>query len=70
MRAHYVITVIALLLIGVGAKQFFAPPIDAQADTHPSASVNVLQMHIDNPNIKNLPVQKTDDMTFVFSANQ
>ncbi len=72
MRAHYVITVIALILIGLGAKQFFVPAMVAQGDIEATASanLNVLQMQIDNPNIKGLPVQKTNDMTFVFSDDQ
>ena len=69
MRAHHVIAVVAVLIIGLGAKQYFFPPMQAEADIHavPSASMNVLQMHIDHPNIKNLPVEKMHDMTFVFS---
>jgi hypothetical protein len=69
MRTHHVVAVIAVLLIGLGAKLFFLPATDAEASIHAAASagVDVLQMHVDHPNIKDLPVQKTDDMTFVFS---
>ena len=69
MRAHHIIAVAAVLIIGLGAKQFFFPATEAEADIHaaPSASMDVLQMHIDHPNITNLPVQKMRDMTFVFS---
>jgi len=34
MRAHYVIAVVAVLVIGLGAKQYFSPPIKALADIH------------------------------------
>ena len=33
----------------------------------PGATLNALQMHIDHPNTKNLPVQKVHDVTFVFA---
>jgi len=69
MRAHHVIAVVAVLIIGLGAKQFLFPATEAEADIHavPSASMDVLQMHNDQPNRNNLPVQKVHDMTFVFS---
>ena len=69
MRAHHVIAVVTVLIIGLGAKQFFFPATEAEADIRavPSASMNVFQMHIDHPNMKNIPVQKIHDMTFVFS---
>jgi hypothetical protein len=53
-----------------GAKQYFFPPMEADANLHavPSASMNVLQMHRDL-NVKNLPVQKVHDMTFVFDSD-
>jgi molybdenum-dependent DNA-binding transcriptional regulator ModE len=71
MRAHHVIAVVAVLVIGLGAKQFFFPPMKAEADIHavPSASMNVEQMHIDHPNRYNHPVQKMNDMTFVYSES-
>jgi hypothetical protein len=64
MRKHHVIAVVAVLLIGLGVKQFFFPPKTAEADPHP-VTLNVYQMHIDHPN---LPVQKIHDMTFVFDG--
>jgi predicted acyltransferase len=69
MRAHHAIAVVAVMLIGFGVKLFFFPVPAAEADTPPvlSASVDTLQMHIDHPNIKNLPPHKLRDMTFVFS---
>jgi molybdenum-dependent DNA-binding transcriptional regulator ModE len=70
MRAHHVIAVVAVLVIGLGAKQVVFPPQQADADINavPSASVNVHQMLIDHPNRNKFPAQKMHDMTFVFSA--
>ena len=67
VRAHHVIAVVTVLIVGLGAKQFFFPATEADLRAVPSASMNVFQMHIDYPNMKNLPVQKIHDMTFVFS---
>ena len=69
LRAHHIITVIAVLVIGLGTKQFLFPPRQADAAINavlPSASMNVLQMQ-SGIDIKALPVQKMNDMTFVFS---
>ena len=68
MRAHHVIAVVAVLVVGFGAKQFFFPPMKAEADINPSISMKVLQMHQDT-NMQNLPVQKMHDMTFVFDSD-
>lgn len=69
MRPHHVVAVVAVILIGFGAKLFFFPTPAAEANIHavPSASMNVLQMHVDYPNIKNLPVQNVHDLSFVYS---
>ena len=64
MRKHHVIAVVAVLLIGVVAKQFFFPPKAAEADPHP-ATMDIRQMHLDHPS---LPAQKMHDMTFVFDS--
>jgi molybdenum-dependent DNA-binding transcriptional regulator ModE len=71
MRLHHVIAVVAVLIIGIGAKQYLFPPKQAEAGIQgmPSASMNVLQMHIDHPNKNNHPVQKMHDMTFVFDSD-
>jgi hypothetical protein len=70
MRAHHVIAVVAVLVIGLGAKQFMFPPKQAEAEIIPSASMNVLQMHIDHPNINNLPQQKINDKAFIFTDEE
>jgi hypothetical protein len=70
IRKHHVIAVLAVLVIGLGAKQYFFPPIKAEANIHavPSAGMNILQMHRDI-NVKTLPVQKMHDMTFAFDSD-
>ena len=69
MRAHHVIAVVAVLVIGLGAKQFLFPPTQAEADAVQSASLNVFQMQIDHPNKKDLPAQTMRDMSVVFSES-
>ena len=71
MRAHRIIFVLAALLIGLGAKQYFYPQtvaladINAGPDIHAGAGINVLQMELDRPG-GTLPSQKIHDMTLVF----
>ena len=71
MRAHRIIFVLAALVIGLGAKQYFYPQtvaladIHAGPDTNAGAGINVLQMELDRPG-GTLPLQKIHDMTLVF----
>ena len=67
MRTHHVLAIAAVILIGFGVKLFFFSAQPAEANIHAIQKVSVPQMQIDYPNIKNLPVQKMHDMTFVFS---
>jgi hypothetical protein len=71
MRVHHVIAVVAVLVIGLGAKQFVFPPQQADANINavPSTSVNVLQMHR-NIDTKSLPVQKMNDKEFIFTDEE
>ncbi len=71
MRVHHVIAIVAVLVVGIGAKQFLFPPKQANADIQaiPSASVDVLQMHRDM-DTKSLPVQKMNDKTFIFTDEE
>ena len=66
MRAHHVIAVVAVILVGVGVNLFLfsGPVIAADAGSTRSVSMDVSEMH---HKIKNLPVEKFHDMTFVFS---
>jgi hypothetical protein len=70
MRAHHAIAVVAVMLIGFGVKLFFFPAPAAEADAPAvlSAGMDILQMHINHPNIKNLKEHELHDMTFVFSS--
>ena len=66
MRKHHVAAVIVVLVLGVGAKQFFYPAEKARADVKAGLTMNVLQMHIDRPDHAGMPAQTMRDMTFVF----
>lgn len=63
MRARYLILIIAIALLAVGAKLFVFPPQNAAATY---AGMNIQQMHNDK---KNIPVQEWSDMSLVFDRN-
>ena len=66
MRARHVIAVAFVLVCVVVKLTFFAAPIaEADARSIESGSVDVFQIH---QTIKNLPVQKIHDMSFVFPS--
>ena len=69
MRAHHTIAVVAIIIISFGVKVFFfsAPTAEADIQGVPSASMDVLQMHIDHPNRNDLPSEKVNDMSLVYS---
>jgi hypothetical protein len=71
MRVHHVIAVVAILVIGLGAKELLFPPMKADADIRdvPSASVNVLQMQRDM-DTKSLPALKMNDKAFIFTEEE
>jgi hypothetical protein len=66
MRAHNVIAIVAVILVGVGLKLtfFVAPAAEADSLSIKSVSLDISQMH---QNTRNLPVQKLRDMSFIFS---
>jgi hypothetical protein len=66
MRTRHAIVIVALVLIGFGLKLTFfsAPPAEADVPPVEIVRMDVFQMQ---QNIKNLPEQKMNDMTFVFS---
>ena len=68
MRAHHVIAVVAAIVAGFGLKLIFftAPTAEADPLLIKSASVDVSQLH---RNVKDLPVQKLHDMSFVFPGD-
>jgi len=61
MRTHQAVAVIAVVLLGFGAKHYFFPTPTADARTSP------YQMSLDYPDAKYLPLQQMHDMTFVFA---
>ena len=63
MRAYHVIAVAAVILVGFGVKLFFfsVPTVEVGIHAGEEASMNILQMHIDYPKMKNLPVQDVKD---------
>jgi hypothetical protein len=63
MRIHHVIAIVAVLAIGLGVKVlFFSSHVGvAQVEAPRNASMNIFQMHLDHPNIKNLPVEDVKD---------
>ena len=68
MRAHHIIAVVAVLVIGLGAKLYLFPPKQAEADVFPTATTNVLQLQTDI-DMKQIPAQKMNDRTFVFDSD-
>jgi len=71
IRAHHVIAVVAVLVVGLGVKQFLFPPRHAEANINavPSLSMNIMQMH-SNINMKILPVERVSDKAFVFAGEE
>ena len=69
MRAHHVIAVVAVLVIGLGAKQYMFPPKQADATVFPAANTNVLQMHSDI-DMRTLPQQNMNDKAFIFTDEE
>jgi hypothetical protein len=63
MRLHHAIAIVAVILIAFGVKLLFfsAPAAEADMQANKNGSMDVLQMHIDHPNIKNLPVLDVKD---------
>jgi hypothetical protein len=63
MRAHHIVAVVAVILIGFGVKLFFfsVPAVEAGIHAGEDAPMNILQMHIDYPKMKNLSVQDIKD---------
>ena len=67
MHARHVIAVVAVILAGAGAKLTFFSTSNAEADWLSSKTVglDVSRLH---QNVKNLPMQKFHDMSFVFAG--
>lgn len=66
MRANHVIAVVVVLVVGFGAKQVFFSPVKAEAEINTTVNMDVLKILVGHPNRNNLPVQKINNMTFVY----
>ena len=66
MRVHHAVAIVAVMLIGFGLKLTFfsAPPAEAVVPPVGIVGMDIFQME---QGMKNLPKQKMNDMTFVFS---
>lgn len=66
MRAYHAIAIVAAILVGFGLTLIFssAPIAVADARVIKSVSMNISEMQ---QSVKNLPVERFHDMTFVFS---
>jgi hypothetical protein len=67
MRAHHAIAIAAAILIGFGLKlTFFSAPVAEAEEIAPinASTMDISEMH---QKIKNLPMENSNDMTFVFS---
>ena len=66
MRVHHTILIVSAILVVFGLTLiFFSAPIAvADVGSVKSVSMDISEMH---QNIKNIPVEKFHDMTFVFS---
>ncbi len=70
MRARHLIVALAVILVVFGAKALLSPAhLEGDTLAAQGASMDVLRMHIDYPNMNNLPVHQTNDMTLVFAGN-
>jgi hypothetical protein len=60
MRSHHLIAIMVVILVGIGVKMLFFPnpPAEAASQAPTSAGMDVLQMHLTHPHIKDLPEQR------------
>jgi transposase-like protein len=70
MRAHHIIVVFAVLIFGLGAKQFLFSFTPVEANLQAVPGIATTQMHIDYQNIHKLPVQNVHDMSLVYSDGE
>ena len=62
MRSRYVIVTVVLLIIGFGVKVFFSSNPTAEAEVPKNVGMNIFQMHLDYPNMKDLPVHEVKEL--------
>jgi hypothetical protein len=66
MRAHHVIAVVAVILVGIAVKLITAPTAGADSLSIESGGLDVFQLHQD---ARNLPTQKFHNMALVFPGD-
>jgi hypothetical protein len=68
LRIYHVLAVVVILILGLGARQFFPSTKVAGVEKQAaSTDLNVLQMQRDR---KDLPAPSLHDLTFVFDADR
>jgi hypothetical protein len=63
MRAYYAVTIVAIILVGLGLKLFVFSAPEADASVVESFRMDISKMQENS----NLPTQKIHDMTFIYS---
>jgi hypothetical protein len=58
MRSHHVIAIVAVLIIGFSVKVLFFSSPAAEAEV---AGMDVFQIHLEYPNMKDLPVHEVKE---------
>ena len=59
MRSHHIVAIAVVLVAGFAVKVLYFSSPTAQAKSR-FTTLNVLQMHKDYPNMKDLPAQKLE----------
>jgi hypothetical protein len=64
MRTLHAIAIGVVVLLGIGVKLYFFPgrAADARIPVAASASMDIMQMDLDHPNMKNLRPQDITDL--------
>jgi hypothetical protein len=63
MSKFHIVAIVAVILVGFAAVKLFVPTADAEVRAVSGTGMDVSRLHEG----KNLPLQKIDDMTFIYS---
>ena len=69
MRARHFVAVAAIVVVGLIIKQFMVPPTKAEAEVS-HLGIDVMQMHVDYPNMLQMKVDQIHDMQTVFTPQE
>lgn len=71
MRVRYVVAIGAILVLGFAVRVVTLSVSRAHAnlDAWANTGLNVLQLHRDYANMKNVPLQNVHDMTFIYPGD-